>query len=82
MLFRYYDIVYKPSKLNDHASPQFAIFDIAIMDVLQTIIFAYLLSYFFKKKFHEVAIALFLLGIIAHRIFCIRTTIDKLIFYE
>ena len=61
---------------------KYRIFDIAIMDVLQTIIFAYLLSYFFKKKFHEVAIALFLLGIIAHRIFCIRTTIDKLIFYE
>ena len=55
-------------------------FDIAYVDVLFTILFAWLLSLVFSTSFAYNLIILFLLGIIMHRLFCVRTTIDKLIF--
>jgi hypothetical protein len=45
-----------------------------------TIIGAYILSLIFKTPFAYTLIALFVLGIILHRIFCVRTTIDKFLF--
>lgn len=59
---------------------QYRIFDIAIVDVLSTIIGAYLISKFFKYDFKLVLIISFILGIIVHRLFCVRTTVDKLLF--
>lgn len=61
---------------------EYRIFDIAMVDLLSTILVSYLLSQYFNKDFYEVTIALLLLGIIMHRIFCVRTTIDKILFYE
>jgi hypothetical protein len=61
---------------------EYRIFDIAIIDFLLTILFSYLISQYFNKNFYEVTIALLLLGIIMHRLFCVRTTIDKILFYE
>ena len=59
----------------------YRIFNIAIIDVLLTIIVAYIIHYMFPRyKFSLVLLLLFLLGIIAHRLFCVRTTIDKLLF--
>jgi hypothetical protein len=58
----------------------YRIFDIAYVDVLFTILFAWLLSLVFSTSFAYNLIILFLLGIIMHRLFCVRTTIDKLIF--
>jgi uncharacterized membrane protein len=58
----------------------YRIFNIAIADVIMTIIGAYILSLIFKTPFTYTLIALFILGIILHRIFCVRTTIDKLLF--
>ena len=58
----------------------FHVFGIAIMDVLMTIIGAGILSYIFKWNFLITLIVLFLSGIILHRLFCVRTTIDKLLF--
>ena len=55
--------------------------DIAIIDVLLTIIVAYVISLFIKKNvFFLVLLSLFCLGIILHRLFCVRTKIDKLLF--
>ena len=55
--------------------------DIAIIDVLLTIILAYVISLFIKKnEFVVILIMLFCLGIILHRLFCVRTKIDKLLF--
>jgi hypothetical protein len=45
-----------------------------------TIIGAYILSLIFKTPFLYTLIALFVLGIILHKIFCVRTTIDKFLF--
>ena len=56
------------------------IFNIAIIDVLMTIIAAYIISYFTSYSFYIVLLVLFLLGIFLHRIFCVKTTIDKLLF--
>jgi hypothetical protein len=55
----------------------YRVFDVAIVDVLGTLLIAYLIS---KKHFVITAILLFILGIALHRIFCVRTTIDKLLF--
>jgi hypothetical protein len=54
--------------------------NVAIVDVIMTIIFAFLISYFYKTSFIITTITLFILGILLHRLFCVRTTIDKLIF--
>jgi hypothetical protein len=54
--------------------------DIAIVDVILTIIGAYFISKIFKLNFLNTLIILFILGILLHRIFCVRTTIDKLLF--
>jgi hypothetical protein len=53
---------------------------LAIMDVIMTIILAFFISYFLKISFLYTTISLFALGIILHRLFCVRTTIDKLLF--
>lgn len=59
----------------------YKIFHISIIDVLLTILAAFVI-HLFMPKYHFVYILLFLflLGIILHRIFCVRTTIDKLLF--
>ena len=58
----------------------YRIFNIAIVDVILTLIVAYIISYVFKKSFLWVSIILFVLGIILHRLFCVRTTVDKILF--
>jgi hypothetical protein len=57
-------------------------FNIAIFDVLGTIFLAKFFQYYFfdKVDFFIVLFFTFLLGIILHRIFCVKTTIDKLLF--
>ena len=53
---------------------------VAVVDVLLTIVGAYVIAYFTRTSFAWTAAGLFLLGIILHRLFCVRTTIDKLLF--
>ena len=59
---------------------RYKIFGIAIVDTLLTILAAAILSYLFKWNFWWVLIILFALGIVAHRLFCVRTTVDRLLF--
>jgi len=58
----------------------YRIFNIAIVDVIEMVIGAYIISYLFKLSFLRTLLVLFILGIIIHHIFCVRTTVDKLIF--
>jgi len=58
----------------------YRLFGVAIVDVIMTIIGSYIISYFFKLNFWYTLIFLFFLGILLHRLFCVRTMIDKLIF--
>ena len=75
-LCKYKDILGVPGK----GVHSYRVFNIAIVDVIMTIIGAFLISYFLKISFLYTTIFLFILGIIFHRIFCVRTTIDKLLF--
>jgi hypothetical protein len=54
--------------------------DIAIIDVILTFLLAYIISKYTGYKYYKTIILTFATGIIAHRFFCVRTTIDKLIF--
>jgi len=58
----------------------YRLFGLAIADVIMTIIASFLISYFFKFSFIKTLLILFLTGIVLHRFFCVRTTIDKLLF--
>ena len=58
----------------------YRVFNIAIMDVIMTIIGAWLISYFFKFPFKYTLPLFFLSGIVLHKLFCVRTTVDKLLF--
>ena len=60
----------------------YRLFGVAIADVVMTIIAAWLLWRFvFPKTHFLIILALFFLaGIILHKLFCVRTTIDSLLF--
>ena len=76
MLCKYKDSLGVPKK----GVHQYRIFNIAIVDVLLTIILAFIISYSFNINFLLTLIILFLSGIILHKIFCVKTTVDKIIF--
>jgi len=56
------------------------IFNIAVVDVLMTVLLAYLIANSFHTSFYVTLLVLFIIGIILHRLFCVKTTIDKLLF--
>lgn len=61
----------------------YRLFDIAIIDVIFTIIGAGLISYIFNLNvldFILITITLFIAGIILHYLFCVETTINKTIY--
>jgi hypothetical protein len=60
----------------------YRLFNIAIVDVLATLLVAWLISWSLHYNFVFVLVCLFVIGIIMHRLFCVRTTIDKWLFGE
>uniref|UniRef100_A0A6C0D3S9 Uncharacterized protein n=1 Tax=viral metagenome TaxID=1070528 RepID=A0A6C0D3S9_9ZZZZ len=60
----------------------YRIFDIAIVDTVETILVALAIAYFTNnmKSFPYILGGLFFLGIVLHRLFCVRTTVDKFLF--
>lgn len=74
----YKDILGKPKK----GIHSVRVLDIAIMDVIMSIIGAYLLSMVFpyKNAFIYALCFVFGSGILLHRMFCVRTTVDKWLF--
>lgn len=75
-LCKYKNVLGEPGK----GVHSYRVFGVAIADVIMTLIAAYILSYFLKYSFIKISIILFILGILLHRIFCVRTTVDKLLF--
>lgn len=57
----------------------YRIFNIAIIDVILTIVGAYLLARYFKWNFWYTLIALYLIGIFLHWLFCVRTSVNILL---
>ena len=53
---------------------------VAILDVIGTIILAEILAHVFNWNIYLTLIAVFLTGIVLHRMFCVRTTLDKILF--
>jgi len=76
MFCEYKDVLGAPGE-GVHA---YRAFDIAIVDVIMMIIAAIFISRTYTRKFIPVLFILFLTGILAHRAFCVRTTVDKLLF--
>lgn len=67
------------------------VFNIAIFDVLATILVGVLLHQYIIVEWLEmsssiklwmVLVVLFGLGILLHRLYCVRTTVDKMLFDE
>lgn len=72
----YSEIFGKPNK----GVHSYRILDLAIADIIMTIIGAIIISLIFKINLFLTLIFLFLLGIVLHRLFCVNTTINKMIF--
>jgi hypothetical protein len=77
-LCKYKDIFGNPREGNHELRDP--IFDTAFNDVIMTIIGSYIISYVFNYSFGITLLIIFILGIILHRAFCVRTTIDKFLF--
>lgn len=56
------------------------LFNIAILDLLATVLGAWAIAYYFKLNFFIVLVVALIIGIILHRLFCVNTTINKTIF--
>jgi uncharacterized membrane protein len=75
-LCKYKDILGKPRE----GIRKYRIFDISIMDTVVVLIFGYIISWYMQWNLWIVLIVLFISGIIVHKIFCVRTRIDRWIF--
>ena len=58
----------------------YRIFNLAMVDVVMSVLGAYVISKWTKRPFFNTLLLLFIAGIIMHRLFCVRTTVDKLLF--
>ena len=77
MLCKYKDLFGKV-KTGAHS---YRIANIAIVDVACTVLLAYMISLTNPTcAFYPTLLVLFLLGIGLHRLFCVRTTIDSILF--
>lgn len=75
-LCRYKDLFGRPRE----GAHSYRIFDIAVVDVVATVVVAYVIARIFGLSFWKSLVALFIVGILSHRMFCVRTTVDKLVF--
>jgi uncharacterized membrane protein len=76
MFCQYKNIFGEPGK-GVHA---YRLFDIAIVDVVLTVILGIIIAHVFSRSLIYILIGLFLLSIIMHRIFCVRTRVDRFLF--
>ncbi len=85
MFCKYKNIFGKPKE----GLHKFRLFDIGIIDVAVTVVLAYIIhiliqkygnGYIKKINFVHILMIVLILGVISHRIFCVRTTVDKWLF--
>ena len=77
MLCEYKNIFGEPKK----GVHKYRLLNVAIIDVIFTIIGAYIINLVFPKyKFIEILLFLFIIGIILHYLFCVNTTINTILF--
>lgn len=58
----------------------FHVFGVAIVDCIMTILGGALLAYLFKWSYFWTILILFILGIVLHRVICVKTILDKALF--
>jgi hypothetical protein len=58
----------------------YKIFNISVLDFGVTAIAAYFIAWFLGTPYLPTLGIFFLFGILVHRLFCVRTTIDKFLF--
>ena len=75
---KYKDILGKPKK----GLHSYRVFNISIIDVLLTFVLAKFIHFYIMEEteFGIILFFCFVSGVILHRIFCVKTTIDKLLF--
>ena len=73
-LCKYKDIFGEPGK----GVHSYRIFDIAIVDVLLTMLSSWLVSKYFEKNFWTVFGINMALSIVVHKLFCVDTTLVRL----
>ncbi len=75
---KYKDALGEPKK----GLHSYRVFDIAVLDVLLTFLLAKFIQYYLLEEydFLLILVCCFALGIILHKVFCVKTTIDKLLF--
>ena len=74
---KYRDLIGKP---NTGLRNKYRIYDIAVIDTVVTIIAAFLISYYSKYSIWIVLVIVFVSGIFFHKLFCVRTGLDKKLF--
>ena len=77
MNFCQYKNIFGEPNTNIH---MYCVMDIAIVDVLGTIIGAIIIAKIFDFNIMNTIICSFMIGILLHRLFCVRTTVDKILF--
>ena len=77
---KYKDLIGKPRE-GIHAA-RIPYVDLAFNDIGITVFGSIILAILFGWHPFNTVVVVFLLGILIHRLFCVRTTIDKLLFYE
>ena len=77
-LCKYKDVLGKPNegirKIRD------PVFGTALSDVIIMLLASFLISNYFNYSLSSVVILMFILSVLAHRLFCVRTTVDKFLF--
>ena len=75
---KYKDVLGKP-KTGLHS---YRVYNIAVIDVLLTFLLAKFIQYYILEEtdFFLILCCCFIGGIVIHRGFCVRTTVDKLLF--
>jgi hypothetical protein len=72
---QYKDIFGKPNE----GAHSYRLFNVAIVDVILTLLGSYFIAKYFNLSLLYTTIAVFVLGIIMHYLFCVDTTINKLL---
>jgi hypothetical protein len=74
---KYFDKIIGIPNVGIHS---YRIFNIAYMDVIIVLLSAIWIAWAMKWSYTKTIIGVFISGIIVHRMFCVRTTVDKLLF--
>lgn len=59
---------------------KYRIFGIALFDTAVVLVIAILVAWMFQLSYVYTIVAIFILGIFVHRLFCARTAVDRILF--